>query len=178
MRKIVVGHDEIRHLVDIIHYDDHPQRTESHEFIAIRKAFHDAGAKCVVDNGYCEGHIEIHHEEIEYSASTEVDWKRILQDLGFDHVDDKKQMTPICHKHHIGTGTGKHMITDPAWRLQKYLLPNPLALFEAAVAHLKEQMHPNHADPTHDDHHIINRKANAILKHLGNNPDNIFEQKI
>jgi hypothetical protein len=164
--KIVVAHDDIRHLIDIIHYDDHPSRTESPEFIAIRKAFHDAGAKCLIDNGYCEGHIEIHHGEIEYSTSTEIDWERVMKDLGFDHVDDNKQMQPLCHKHHMGVGTGKHMITDPAWKLQKYLKPAQLALFEAAVAHIKAEKHPNHADPTHDDHRIVNAKATAILKTL------------
>lgn len=166
---IVKAHDDIRHLVDIIHYDDHPARIESAEFIAIRKAFHDAGAKCFIDNGYCEGHIEIHHGEIEYSTSTEIDWERVMKDLGFDHVDDVKQMMPCCHKHHMGTGTGKHMITDPAWKLQKYLKPAQLALFEAAVKHLKEVMHPNHEDKTHADHHIVNAKAAVILKTLAAN---------
>jgi hypothetical protein len=164
--KITVAHDEIRHLIDIIHYDDHPARTESSEFIAIRKAFHDAGAKCFIDNGYCEGHIEIHHGEIEYSTSTEIDWDRVMKDLGFNHVDDVKQMLPLCHKHHMSAGTGRHMITDPAWKLQKYLKPKQLALFEAAVAHMKAEMHPNHSDPTHADHHIMNKKSEAILKTL------------
>lgn len=174
--KIVVAHDDIRHLVDIIHYEDHPAREESAEFVAIRKHFHDIGAKCFIDNGYCEGHIEIHHNEIEYSASTEVDWEHIKADLGFDHVDAEEQMLPLCHKHHMSPGTGIHMITTPAWKLQKYLKSEVLAKFEAAVAHLKEQMHPNHEYPAHEDHHIVNRKASAILKHLASNPDNIYNE--
>lgn len=175
--RIVVSHDEIRHLIELEHYDDHPQREESAEFVRIRKNFHDSGAKCYINNGYCEGHIEIHHNEIEYSASSEVEWDRIMKDLGFDHVDSEKQMLPLCYKHHQGTGTGIHKISVPIWKLQKYLNPKNLALFEAAISHLKEQAHPNHTDPTHDDHHAINRKSAAILKKLAHNPNSIYEQR-
>lgn len=175
-KKIVVAHDDIRHLIDIIHYEDHPAREESEEFVKLRREFHESGAKCFINNGYCEGHIEIHHNEIEYSASTEVDWHRIMEELGFDHVDSKKQMLPLCHKHHMGVATGIHMVTAPAWKLQKYLKPEALAKFEAAVAHLKAEMHPDHADPKHDDHYAVNRKAQAMLKHLAHNPNNVYAQ--
>lgn len=148
--RIIPSHDDVRHLLEVIHYEDHPAREESPEFAAIKREFHEAHAGCWINNGYCDGGIEIHHAIVEYSASTEVDWAKVRIDHpGFDHVDQKVQMLPLCEKHHRGVGTGIHAITYPAWQLQKYLNPHALALFEAAVAHLKgrghEAEHINHA---------------------------------
>lgn len=132
--KLVPAHTEIRILKEIDHYETHKHRTESAEFREGKKEFHADHAKCWVDNGYCEGEIEIHHNHIEYSASTEVDWAKIAADYpGFTDVDKKQQMMPLCKKHHTGKYTGKHNISDPIWKLQKYMLPEPLARFEAAV---------------------------------------------
>ena len=154
----VIAHDDVRRLIEVIHYEDHDGRTESTEFREVKKAFHDAHAKCWIDNGYCEGDIEIHHNVIEYSASTEVDWVKVQIDHpGFDHVDSKLQMIPICEKHHRGVGTGIHDVTYPAWQLQKYLNPHALALFEAAVQHLKNE--------GRDEHHI-NHAAHKMLLHV------------
>lgn len=155
---IVVAHDDVRKLIDVIHYEDHPNRTESAEFRKVKQEFHHNHAGCWINNGYCEGGIEIHHGIVEYSASTEVDWDKVQQDHpGFDHVDSKLQMIPLCEKHHRGVGTGIHMVTYPAWQLQKYLMPQPLSLFEAAVSHLKEQGH----EETH-----INHAAHKMLLHV------------
>ena len=146
----VIAHDDVRRLIEVIHYEDHPDRVESPEFREVKKEFHDAHAKCWIDNGYCNGEVEIHHGIIEYSASSEVDWEKVKTDHpGFDHVDSKLQMIPLCAKHHREAGTGIHAVTYPAWQLQKYLNPHALALFEAAVTRLKEdgreESHINHA---------------------------------
>lgn len=177
--KITVSHDEIRHLIDIIHYDDHPDRVESTEFRHNKEEFHaliQAGKipACFINNGYCEGHTEIHHYLVEYSAGTEVEWVnvngvlRLIDKTSPDltNPDQRPNLIQLCHKHHMGVGTGIHMISFPAWIMQKFLNEKNIALFEAAVAHIKEQMHPNNEDPAHDDHRIVNAKAQAILKKL------------
>ena len=152
------AHDDVRRLIDVIHYEDHPARTESAEFRKIKHDLHAAHAKCWIDNGYCAGEIQIHHQWIEWSASTEVDWARVqLDHPGFDHVDSALQMLPLCHKHHMGVGTGIHMVTYPAWQLQRYLTPAALKLFEAAVSQLI-------ADG-HDEHHV-NHAAHKMLMHV------------
>lgn len=156
-KHMVPAHDDIRKLVEVIHYEDHESRTESAEFKRVKQHFHETGAKCWIDNGYCEGQIEIHHNVIEYSAATEVDWEKVKAVHGFDHVDDEKQMLPLCEKHHRGIGTGIHMITYPAWQLQKYIKPDALAKFEAAVEHLIELGH---------DEHTINHHAKKMLLHV------------
>lgn len=169
--KIVVGHDEIRHLVDLIHYDDHPDRVETPAFRYAKVDYHRRIAAgeipaCWIDNGFCEGHTEIHHVWVEYSAGTAVDWALVKAIVPITDVDQEPNFRQLCHKHHMGVGTGIHMVTYPAWILQKFLNHKNIVLFEAAVKHLKETMHPNHADKTHPDHATINAKANAIIKHL------------
>lgn len=158
-KKIVPAHDQVRKLLDLIHYPDHDGRTESSEFRAIKEKWHNEGKMvCFINNGHCEGQIEVHHSIIEYSTSNEIDWERVKADHGFDHVDSESQMMPLCHKHHMGVGTGIHMVTYPAWILQKYMKPDALALFEEAVVHLK--------DNGHDDH-SVNHAAKKMLIHMG-----------
>lgn len=169
--KITPAHDEIRHLVDIIHYDDHPDRVESAEFRKNKKELHEKIKNgeiepCHINNGYCEGQTEIHHFYVEYSAGTEVDWDSVKKDVDIDNPDDALNLIPLCHKHHMGVGTGIHMVSYPAWKLQKYLNKKNLALFEAAIKHLIEEKHPNAHDPNHEDHAIVNAKAKAILHTL------------
>ncbi|MDB5055468.1 MAG: hypothetical protein JWM44_3518, partial [Bacilli bacterium] len=60
--------------------------------------------------------------------------------------------------------------TVNSWYLQKFMNDESIVLFEAAVKHLKEVMHPNHATEGHPDqaadHAAINTKASAVLEHL------------
>lgn len=185
IEKIVVGHDEIRHLVDIMHYDDHPARVETPEFHHNKEELH-AKIKsgeieaCLINNGYCEGQTEIHHFHVEYSENSAVDWILVQKDVKISNPDAMENLFPACHKHHMGTGTGIHMMSYPAYKVQRYLNAKNIALFEAAVAHIKAEMHPNHDDKTHHDHFTVNRKAEAILKKLAHNqanPDAVYAQK-
>lgn len=175
----VISHDEIRHLVDIIHYDEHPPRTESALFRKNKKELHDAINEgkipaCFINNGCCSGQTEIHHYLVEYAAGTEVDWAQVNSvyqsfgqaNLSISTPDEMANLLPLCHKHHMGVGTGIHMVSFPAWILQKFLNEENLALFEAAITHLKEEKHPNHNDPAHEDHLQVNQKADKILKKL------------
>ena len=170
-KKIVPAHDEVRMLCDIIHYDEHVQRTESAEFRHNKEILHEKIKNgeipsCHINNGFCEGQVEIHHFNVEYSAGTEVDWNKVKQDVNIDNPDQMPNLMSLCKKHHMGVGTGIHMIAYPAWILQKYMNDKNLALFEATIKHLKEEKHKKHEDKTHVDHHLVNAKANAILKKL------------
>lgn len=134
MKKIVEEHNEVHQLKELEHYESHEQRTESSEFRKLKKEMHEEGVKCFIDNGYCEGTVEIHHSIIEYSASTEVDWDKVQKDYpNFTHVDQKFQMQGLCTRHHRGKYTGIHDITYPIWILQKYMTKDALADFEKAV---------------------------------------------
>jgi hypothetical protein len=169
--KIIVGHDEIRHLVDIIHYADHPDRIETAAFRTAKEDFHrriaaKEIAPCFIDNGFCDGHTEIHHMYVEYSAGTAVDWALVQAIVPITDPDMMPNFQPLCHKHHMGAATGIHMVTYPAWLLQKFLNKANIILFEAAVKHLKETRYPKHEDKTHDDHKMLNTQATAIIQHL------------
>lgn len=131
---IVKAHSQIKHIVEVAHYEDHEQRTESTEFKKVKKHFHDEHAKCYINNGRCEGSIEIHHNIIEYSASTEVDWDKVREEFpNVTSVDDLDQMLPLCRKHHRDPGFGIHDMEYPIWRLQKYMTEEALDKFEADV---------------------------------------------
>jgi hypothetical protein len=154
-KKIVEAHDQFETLQEVIHYEDHDKRTESAEFRAVKKKLHAAGTPCWINNGHCEGHLEVHHSIIEYSANTEVDWDKVHADHPeFKDVDCEYQMMVLCEKHHRGVGTGIHKISQPAWILQKYLKSDALEKFEAAVQEMKAKGHA--------DHHI-NATAHQIL---------------
>lgn len=187
MKKDVIAHDEIRHLVDLMHYDTHPARVETSEFRHNKEELHrkiEAGEieACIINNGRCEGQTEIHHFYVEYSEGTAVDWTLVQKDVHIENPDQMLNLKPLCHKHHMGTGTGIHMISYPAFLVQRYLNQRNLDLFELAVAHLKAERHPEHEDHTHEDHHAVNRKATAILHKLmydqiKENPNVIYEQQ-
>jgi hypothetical protein len=173
--KILEARDEVRHIVDLIHYATRPARVETPEFSKNKEILHqkikdgliDA---CFINNGHCEGRTEIHHFYVEYSAWTAILLERVQKVIKIEAADDMEQLIPICHKHHMGVGTGIHFVTINSWYLQKFMSDESIALFEAAVTHLKEVMHPNHATKGHKDqeadHAAINAKATAVLVHL------------
>jgi len=131
---IVKAHSHIHELIEVAHYEDHEQRSESAEFRKVKQEFHKNHAKCFIDNGKCEGNVEIHHSIIEYAASSEVDWEKVIKDYPeFVDVDNKAQMMPLCAKHHRGKGFGIHNLTYSIWILQKYMKPEALEQFEKDV---------------------------------------------
>ena len=72
--------------------------------------------------------METHHAHVEWAAAAGVDLTKIVQD--FPDITDEKalrkwldsegNMLVLCDKHHRGPHTGIHMITYPAWLLQRY----------------------------------------------------------
>lgn len=75
--------------------------------------------------------METHHAHVEWAAAAGIDLDKIVQD--FPDVKDEKalrqwldsegNMLVLCSKHHRGPNTGIHMITYPAWLLQRYQGP-------------------------------------------------------
>jgi hypothetical protein len=140
-KKIVEEHDEILKLTVIEHYEEHEKRTESTLFRKTKKHMHDNHVGCFINNGKCEGKIEIHHNVIEWSAATEVDWEKVKLDYpNFTDVDQEIQMMGLCEKHHRHAGFGIHTTPYPIWILQKYMTEEALDDFERAV---KEQLYKN-----------------------------------
>jgi hypothetical protein len=134
---LVKAHEVIEHLESLREYPDHQNRFESAEFRHVKDRFHKEHAKCWIDNGYCEGPIEIHHDIIEWADANGVDWEKVKRDYpNVSDVDDYDQMMPLCRKHHRGKYTGIHMTDKPTWEWQKYALPDELAKFEAKVKEL------------------------------------------
>lgn len=137
-KRIVKAHDEVRTMKVIRHYEDHAERSESAEFRRAKHDLHAKGAECYIDNGFCEGQLEVHHNVIEYSASTEVDWAKVKRDFpNVDSVDDVDQMLVICKKHHTGRFHGIHEMDYPTWVLQRYMTRKALLALEEKVAALK-----------------------------------------
>jgi hypothetical protein len=134
-KQIVPEHDEVIHITFVEHYEAHDKREESKQFRATKKAMHKEGLGCYIGNGRCKGNIEIHHNIIEWSASTEIDMAKVLAaHPNFDGVDGRYQMLPLCAKHHRGAGGyGIHGTPYPIWILQKYMTEEALDDFERAV---------------------------------------------
>lgn len=158
-QRIVPAHDQVRELHEVIHYPTHPKRTESEEYVRNRAKLHAEGCKCYINNGFCEGPIEIHHL-IEWATQNEIDWQKVKEEWGYDHVDDMKNLMPLCHKHHQAVGFGIHQISYPAWIIQKFMTREALEELEKAVAHMKEQGHEDHA---------INHEAHKKLTGMDKN---------
>jgi hypothetical protein len=133
--KIVQEHDEVIHSAYVEHYEAHPQRTESPSFRAIKKKMHEEKEPCFIGNSKCEGHIEIHHSTIEWSAATEVDWEKVKKTFNpsFNDPDTRLNMMALCEKHHRHKGFGIHTTPYPIWILQKYMTEEALEDFENAV---------------------------------------------
>lgn len=131
---MVEEHDEVIHEEYIEHYEAHPARVETSLFRKTKKHMHDNHVSCWVNNGRCDGGIQIHHNEIEYSAANEVDWDKVQADFpNFTDVDQEIQMQGLCEKHHVWKGFGKHHVPEPIFKLQRYMKDEPLDDFERKV---------------------------------------------
>ena len=74
------------------------------------------------------GRMETHHQYIEWAAANGVDLNLVMRDwpalTDIDALrrwlDSEGNMLVLCDHHHRGSRTGIHMITYPAWVLQRY----------------------------------------------------------
>ena len=73
--------------------------------------------------------LETHHDELEWAAANGVDLQKITID--FEEIMDNRSklrqwldsegnMLVLCATHHRGGKTGIHMISYPAWKLQRW----------------------------------------------------------
>lgn len=164
--KLVPEHNQVITEVVVEHYEGHPQREETATFRKTKKHMHANGVKCWVDNGRCDGGIQIHHNVIEYSASSEVDWKKVQADFpSFTDVDQEIQMMGLCEKHHVWKGFGKHFVPSPIFKLQRYMLENPLDDYERAVWEVMFKDHDNkEEDVSKDGKHYWDEATKAVRR--------------
>lgn len=80
------------------------------------------------------GKMETHHAELEWAAEKAFEGDTdMLAAITRDHaeiladpaklrewLDSEGNMLVLCDKHHRGSRTGIHMVTYPAWKLQRY----------------------------------------------------------
>lgn len=134
MPKVVPAHNDVRRLIELDHYESHEKRTESAEFRRVKEEFKKEHAQCWVNNKYCEGQLEVHHNIIEYSAITEVDMEKVRAEYPFfTSPENKGGMRVLCAKHHRGKFHGVHSMTYPIWVLQKFMTDEALDNFEKAI---------------------------------------------
>ncbi len=70
-----MSHEDRRTLAEDIYYPDHPPRTESHVFVATKKAGHAQRIPCAI-SGQVDG-TEYHHVFNEWAFSAGVDWATV-----------------------------------------------------------------------------------------------------
>ena len=131
-----------RTLVENIFYPKHSPRTQSAEYKRVHhKLVYDMNEPCwicgithqdvlqlpLADQRAWE--METHHDELEWAAANGVDLRLITTDfpeIMEDHdklrhwLDSEGNMLVLCAMHHRAARTGIHMITYPAWKLQRW----------------------------------------------------------
>jgi len=120
-----------RTLVEDILYPPHDPRKASDEYAKVHhKLVYELDSPCWIcgithSQG---GKMETHHNHIEWAAANGVDLSLIIKDFPdlsdedklHDWIDSEGNMLVLCEKHHRGSRHGIHMITYPAWLLQRY----------------------------------------------------------
>jgi hypothetical protein len=98
--------------------------------------------KCVINDDYCGGNVELHHAHIEYSQTNSTDLGKINEALGLHLTSDEDfqkwiespgNLEPLCEVHHR-THFGIHVIPGPLWEPLRYRKYNakPAAEFVTA----------------------------------------------
>lgn len=120
-----------RTLVEDIFYPPHDPRKASAEYT---KVHHHLVVELDTPCWICGithsqgGAMETHHDEIEWAAANGVDLQLVMKDFPAitdeatlkAWLDSEGNMLVLCEKHHRGGKTGIHMITYPAWKLQRW----------------------------------------------------------
>ena len=120
-----------RTLVEDIFYPPHDPRKASTEYV---KVHHHLVVELDTPCWICGitysqgGAMETHHDEIEWAAANGVDLQLVMKDFPditdadklHQWIDSEGNMLVLCEKHHRGGKTGIHMITYPAWKLQRW----------------------------------------------------------
>lgn len=116
-----------------VYVPDHPDRSESPVFRKARKLLieDNPDAKCWIDNGQCEGGLELHHDLVEWCDAEGIDWdkmRRLYPDFDWstfkepaDFIDSAYNARRVlCKKHHTGKDHGLHYLPGPIYLMQKH----------------------------------------------------------
>lgn len=140
------GHLLHRTLDELVAYPPHPPRTESATY---RKTHHHLiytlDAPCWVcgvrhSQG---GQMETHHDRFEWASQFGLDLAKVEVDFPAltdreklaEWVDGEGNMLVLCAAHHRGQHVGIHMISYPAWLLQRYQGSEWTFIAQAAAGH-------------------------------------------
>lgn len=145
----VSAHFEKRTLHELVAYPPHGPREQDGHYAVFHHArnhlINVLGAGCWIGGatltqikaGLPAGHrctgatqLEAHHAVAEYAGLSEIDWRKVAADfpeagihsdedfLGF--AESEGGLMILCDIHHRHTGRGIHMVTYPAWLLDRY----------------------------------------------------------
>jgi len=128
---IVQAHAVTRALHETVWTPTHPKRGESSaEFQASKKALEAISATCWICGKTAEESglpLEGHHLNTEWSLINSADWAKVQEN--FPHakdletwLDSTDNLILLCAKCHRSPLYGVHMVTMPAWIVQKYQL--------------------------------------------------------
>jgi hypothetical protein len=141
---VTEAHDQRLTLHLITHVPEHePREDDPHYnlFMQVKARMKRQGLwKCVINDDYCGGNVELHHSHIEFSQTAGVDLAKLNQQLGLDLDDDGEfqkwiespgNLEPLCAVHHR-THFGVHVIPGPLWEPLRYRRANvkPAAEFQ------------------------------------------------
>jgi hypothetical protein len=132
LRVMTDAHDQGLTLHLITHVPAHEPREEDphyHLFEQVKARMKRQGLwRCVINDNYCGGNVELHHSHIEFSQAGGVDIDKVNQQLGL-HLDDDGDfqewiespgnLEPLCAVHHR-THFGVHVIPGPLWEPLRY----------------------------------------------------------
>jgi hypothetical protein len=99
--------------------------------------------KCVINDDYCGGNVELHHSHIEFSQTGGIDLDKLNKQLGLDldndddfqkWIESPGNLEALCAVHHR-THFGVHVIPGPLWEPLRYRAYNakPSAEFVTAA---------------------------------------------
>jgi hypothetical protein len=143
------AHYEKRTLAEVVAYPPHGPRAGDPHYRAFTEArshlIHALGTGCwiggatdtAIHGGLPPGHrcygakqLEAHHAVAEYAGLSEIDWQKVAKDFPqagitsdedfLRYAESEGGLTILCDKHHRLPGHGIHMITYPAFLLDRY----------------------------------------------------------
>lgn len=143
------AHYERRTLTEMVAYPPHgPRNSDPHYKVfeaAKHHLVHVLGVGCWIGGatlaqiqaGLAAGHrctgatqLEAHHAVAEFAGLNEIDWQKVAKDFPqvgihsdedfLNFAESEGGLTIICDVHHRHPNHGIHMVTYPAWLLDRY----------------------------------------------------------
>lgn len=130
--RIVPAHHQAMTLHVVASIEAHEPRDGDpfyHLFEQAKRRIKAAGMwRCVLDDHYCAGQLELHHSHIEQSQIEASDFHLVNQALGLHLADEDEfrawceqpgNLEVLCVNHHR-THLGVHMLPGPLWEPMRY----------------------------------------------------------